>query len=52
MACGSHRKWAVPGLCPHDGGGLAIAHVDARAGGLVMVGELGWLALQASCQLS
>ena len=44
MACGSQREGPVSGLCPDDGGGVAIAYVDAGGGGLCLVGEVGLLA--------
>ena len=36
----------VSGLRPDDGGGVAIAYVNARGGGLCLVGEVGWLAFE------
>ena len=51
MACGSQREPAVPGVCPNDGGGVAVANVDAGAGSLWLAGKIGWLAFQASSQV-
>ena len=48
MACRSQREGAVPGLCPDDGGGVAVAQVHAGGGGFCLVVEMGWLAFQAS----
>ena len=42
MACGSQRE---------DGGGVAIAYVDAGWGGIRLVGEVGWLAFQVGRQV-
>ena len=49
MACGSQRKGSISGLRSEDGGGLAIAYVDAGWGGIRLVGEVGWLAFEAGC---
>ena len=46
MARGSQRKGPGSGLRPNDGGGVAIAYVDAGGGGLRLVGEMGWLAFE------
>ena len=51
MARASQREGAVSGLRPDDGGGVAIAYVDAGGGGLCLVGEVGWLAFEAGCQV-
>ena len=45
-ACGSQQEGPVPGLRPDDGGGVAIADVDAGRSGLCLVGEVGWLAFE------
>ena len=47
MARGSQRD----GLCPDDGGGVAMAYVDAGGGGLRVVREVGWLALEVGRQV-
>ena len=51
MACGSQREGSIPGLCPDDGGGVAIAYVDAGWGGICLVGEVGWLAFEVGRQV-
>ena len=51
MACGSHREGSVSSFCPDDGGGIAVAHVDAGGGGLCLVGEVGWLAFEVGRQV-
>ena len=51
MACLSQREGPISGLCPDDGGGVAIAYLDAGGGGICSVGELGWLAFEAGCQV-
>ena len=47
----SQPEWAASGLCPDDGGGIAIAYVDAGGGGPRLVGEVGWLALEVGRQV-
>ena len=44
MACGRQREGCVPALCPDEGGGVAVAYVEARGGGLRLLGGVGWLA--------
>ena len=51
MARGSQREGPVSGLRSDDGGGVAIAYVDAGGGGLRLVGEVGWLAFEVGCQV-
>ena len=51
MACGSQREGPISGLCPDDGGGVAIAYVDAGGGGFCLVGEVGWLAFEVGRQV-
>ena len=51
MARGSQREGPVSGLRPDDGGGVAIAYVDAGGGGLRLVGEVGWLAFEFVLQV-
>ena len=51
MACGSQREGPVLGLRPDDGGGVAIAYVDAGGGGICLVGEVGWLAFEVGRQV-
>ena len=51
MACGSQRKGSKSGLRPDDGGGVAIAYVDAGWGGICLVREVGWLAFEVACQV-
>ena len=51
MACGSQREGSISGLCPDDGGGVAIAYVDAGWGGICLVGEVGWLAFEVGRQV-
>ena len=51
MARGSQQEGSVPGLRPDDGGGVAIAYVDAGGGGLCLVGEVGWLAFEVGRQV-
>ena len=48
---GSSGKGPVSGLLPDDGGGVAIAYVDAGSVGLCLVGEVGWLAFEVGCQV-
>ena len=49
MACGSQREGSISGLRSDDGGGVAIAYVDAGWGGIRLVGEVGWLAFEPGC---
>ena len=51
MACGSQREGSISGLCSDDGGGVAIAYVDAGWCGIRLVGEVGWLAFEVGCQV-
>ena len=51
MARGSQRKGSISGLRSDDGGGVAIAYVDAGWGGIRLVGEVGWLAFEAGRQV-
>ena len=51
MACWSQLQGAVAGLCPDDGGGVAIAYIDAGGGGLRLVREVGWLAFEVGRQV-
>ena len=51
MACGSQREGSISGLFPDDGGGVAIAFVDAGWGGICLVVEVGWLAFEVGCQV-
>ena len=51
MACGSQREGSISGLCPDDGGGVAIAYVDAGRGGICLVGEVGRLAFEVGRQV-
>ena len=51
MACGAQREGSISGLCPVNGGGVAIAYVDAGWGGSCLVGEVGWLAFEVRCQV-
>ena len=51
MPRGSQREGAVSGLRPDDGGGVAIAYVDAGGGGLRLVGEVGWFAFEVGRQV-
>ena len=51
MACGSQRQGPILGLRPDDGGGVAIAYVDAGGGGICLVGEVGWLAFEVGRQV-
>ena len=51
MARGSQREGAVSGLRSDDGGGVAIAYVDAGGGGFRLVGKVGWWAFEVGCQL-
>ena len=51
LACGSQRERPVSGLRPDDGGGVAIAYIDAGGGGLRLVGEVGWLAFEVGRQV-
>ena len=50
MACGSKWEGTVSGLRPDDGGGLAIAYVDAGGDGFRLVREVGRLAFEVGCQ--
>ena len=50
MASGSQWEGAISGLRPDDGGGVAIAYVDAGGGGLRLVREVGWLAFEVGGQ--
>ena len=40
LACGSQREGSISGLRLDDGGGVAIACVDAGWGGICLVGEV------------
>ena len=51
MPFGSQREGPVSGLRPDDGGGLAIAYVDAGGGGLCLAGEVGCLASRVGRQV-
>ena len=51
MACGSQREGSISGLHPDEGGGIAIAYVDAGLGGICLVGEVGWLAFEVDGQV-
>ena len=51
MACGSQWDGAVWGFHPDDGGGVTIAHIDAKGGGLRLVREVGWLAFEVGRQV-
>ena len=51
MACGSQREGSISGLRPDDGGGVAIAYVDAGGGGICLVAEVGWLAFEVGHQV-
>ena len=51
MACGSQREGSISGLRSDDGGGVAIAYVDAGCGDIRLVGEVGWLAFEVGCQV-
>ena len=51
MACGSQREGSISGLRPADGGGVAIAYVDAGWGGICLAGEVGWLAFEVGRQV-
>ena len=51
LACGSQREGSILGLCPGDGGGVAIAYVDAGGGGICFVGEVRWLAFEVGRQI-
>ena len=51
IACGSQLEGAVSGVCPDDGGGVAIAHVDAGRAALCLVMDMGWLAFQVGRQV-
>ena len=46
VACGSQREGSISGLRPDDGGGVAIAYVDAGGVGICLVGEVGCLAFE------
>ena len=47
----AQREGPVSGFRPDDGGGVAIAYVDAGGGGLCLVGDVGWLAFQVGSQV-
>ena len=51
MVCGSQREGSISGLRPDDGGGVAVAYVDAGWGGTCLVGEMGWLAFEVGRQV-
>ena len=51
MACGSQREGPVSGFRPDDGDGVAIAYVDGGGGGLCLVGEVGWSAIEVCSQV-
>ena len=51
MACGSQREGSISCLPPNDGGGVAIAYVDAGLGGICLVGEVGWLGFEVGRQV-
>ena len=51
MACGSRWEGAVSDLSQDDGGGVAIAYVDAGGGSIRLVGEIGWLAFKGGRQV-
>ena len=51
MACGSKREGSISGLRSDDGGGVAIAYIDAGWGGICLVGEVGWLAFDVGYQV-
>ena len=51
MACWSQRERSISGLCPDDGGGVAIAYVDAGGAGFCLVGEVGWCAFEVDRQV-
>ena len=51
MACGSQPEGSISGLRPDDGGGVAIAYVDAGWGGICLLGEVGWLAFEVGRQV-
>ena len=51
VACVSQREGPISGLRPDDGGGVAIAYVDAGGGGIRLVGEVGWLAFEVGRQV-
>ena len=51
MACGFQREGSILGLRLDDGGGVAIAYVDAGGGGFCLVGEVGWLAFEVGRQV-
>ena len=48
---GPRWEGVVSGLRPDDGGGVAIAYVDAGGGCLRLVGEVGWLAFKVGRQV-
>ena len=49
--CGFQWGGTVSGLRPDDGGGVAVACVDAGGGGLPLVGEVGWLTFEVGLQV-
>ena len=51
IARGSLQQWTGSGLCPDDGGWVAIAYVVAGEGDLRLVGEVGCLAFEVGCQV-
>ena len=51
MAHGSKWEGAVSGLRLDDGGGVAIAYVNARRDGLRFVGEMRLIAFEVACQV-
>ena len=50
MASGYQREGPICGLRPDDGGGVAIAYVDAGGGRNCLAGEVGWLAFEVGHQ--
>ena len=51
MACGPQREGSISGLRPDDGGGVAVAYVDAGGGGICLVVEVGWLPFEVGRQV-
>ena len=51
MACVSQREGPISGLRPDDGGGVALAYVDAGGSGICLVQEVGRLAFEVGCQV-
>ena len=51
LARGSQREGSISSLRPDDGGGVAIAYVDAGEGGICFVGEMGRLAFEVCRQV-